>query len=311
MAQDRTTDEKFYHRPVMVEEVVELVAPVIPGVVVDATFGGGGHSRRLLDEFGEDVTLIGLDRDPEALANAAGLGIKFVEGNFADISSIVRGHELAPLAAVLFDFGVSSRQLDESERGFSYRHEGPLDMRMGPDARLTAGEIVNTWDEARLAMTIREYGDEPMARRIARAIVAGRPFETTTQLSTVVAQTMPAARRRAGHPARRTFQAIRIAVNTELDAIRDGIDGALDLIEPGGRVIAISYHSLEDRIVKQRFAAGAKGCTCPPELPVCGCGNTAEIRLLTRRPMRATPDEIASNNRARSAVLRAAERLAA
>ncbi len=311
MAQDSTRDKPVYHRPVLEEEVVGLLAPVMPGVVIDATFGGGGHSRRLLDEFGGDVRLIGIDRDPEALANAAGLGIDVIEANFSDIASLADSHVDAPVAGVLFDFGVSSHQLDEARRGFSYRHDGPLDMRMGPDAPTSAAEIVNDWDEARLAALIREFGEEPMARRVARAIVAARPIESTARLSTVIAQTMPAARRRAGHPARRTFQAIRIAVNAELDAIRDGLDGALELVRPGGRVLAISYHSLEDRIVKQRFAAGATGCTCPPDLPVCGCGNTAEIRVLTRKPIRASAEEIERNNRARSAVLRAAERLAA
>lgn len=311
MAQDWTKDKPVYHRPVLVEEVVGLLAPVMPGVVIDATFGGGGHSRRLLDEFGDDVSLIGIDRDPEALANARDLGLEVIEGNFSEIASLAGSHIEAPVAGVLFDFGVSSHQLDQARRGFSYRSEGPLDMRMGPDATTTADEIVNEWDEESLARVIREFGEEPLARRIARAIVAARPVKSTAQLSTVVAETMPAARRRAGHPARRTFQAIRIAVNQELDAIREGLDGALELVRPGGRVLAISYHSLEDRIVKQRFAAGATGCTCPPGLPVCGCGNTAELRLLTRKPIRASADEIEANNRARSAALRAAERLAA
>jgi 16S rRNA (cytosine1402-N4)-methyltransferase len=184
-------------------------------------------------------------------------------------------------------------------------------MRMGPDARTTAWSVVNEWDQRELARILRQYGEEPLANRYAGAIVRARPIETTGQLSTVIAQAAPAARRRAGHPARRTFQAIRIAVNDELDAVRSGVDQALGMVRAGGRVIAISYHSLEDRIVKQRFVEGARGCTCPPDLPVCGCGNTAEIRILTRKPVRASVDEITANNRARSAVLRAAERLAA
>jgi len=293
-----------------VDEVVELLAPVMPGVVVDATFGGGGHTRRLLDEFGEDVTVVGIDRDPDAVANAAGLAATVIQGNFADLDGLVRAVTKEPVAGVLFDFGVSSHQLERAERGFSYRTEGPLDMRMGPDARVSAAQIVNEYDMSELARIIRELGEEPHARRIARAIVAARPIESTAMLSTVIARAMPAARRRAGHPARRTFQAIRIAVNSELEAVAGGVAKAIDLVRPGGRVVAISYHSLEDRIVKTEFARRAKGCTCPPDLPVCGCGNTTEVRILTRKPLRASAAEIESNNRARSAVLRAVEKVA-
>jgi 16S rRNA (cytosine1402-N4)-methyltransferase len=289
MNQDREKMDGGYHRPVLVDEVVTLLAPVLPGVVIDATFGGGGHSRRLLDEFGGEVTVVGIDRDPDALENARGMGVVAVEGNFGNITELVR----------------------VASRGFSYRHDGPLDMRMGPDAPFTAAEVVNTWSEAHIARIIREYGEEPMARRIARAIVAARPFDSTARLSTAIAEAMPAARRRAGHPARRTFQAIRIAVNGELDALREGIDQAIGLVGVSGRIVAISYHSLEDRIVKRRLVEGATGCTCPPDLPVCGCGNTAELRILTRKPVRASQAEIEANNRSRSAVLRAAERLAA
>ncbi|HEU4895486.1 MAG TPA: 16S rRNA (cytosine(1402)-N(4))-methyltransferase RsmH [Acidimicrobiia bacterium] len=310
MDQDHDREEADYHRPVLAEVVVELMAPVIPGVVVDATFGGGGHTRRLLDEFGEDVTVIALDRDPEALANAGGLPATVVEANFADIGAAVGSITDTPISGVLFDFGVSSHQLDTAGRGFSYRHEGPLDMRMGPDAGLTADTIVNEWPAAEIARIIRQYGEEPLGRRIADAIVAARPIDSTATLSTVIADAMPAARRRAGHPARRTFQAIRIAVNEELEAVASGVSSAVDLVRPGGRVIAISYHSLEDRIVKQEFAARARGCTCPPDLPVCGCGNSAEVRILTRKPIRASAEEIEINNRARSAVLRAVEKVA-
>jgi 16S rRNA (cytosine1402-N4)-methyltransferase len=311
MSQDRSSDDRDYHRPVLAQEVVDLLAPVLPGVVVDATYGGGGHSRRLLDEYGEDVTIIGIDRDPEAVANAAGAGVIAVQGNFADLDTLVEGLVDDPISAVLFDLGVSSHQLDEAKRGFSYRQEGPLDMRMGPDTTMTAAEVVNEWPEERLADVIRRFGEDPLAGRIAAAIVAARPFQTTSQLATVIAEVMPAARRRAGHPARRTFQALRIAVNDELEAIISGLDRAIEVIEPGGRVLAISYHSLEDRIVKRRFARGATGCICPPELPVCGCGNSAELRILTRKPIRPSAEEIESNNRARSAVLRAAEKVAA
>jgi 16S rRNA (cytosine1402-N4)-methyltransferase len=310
MDQDPDRREAEYHRPVLAEVVVELMAPVLPGVVVDATFGGGGHTRRLLDEFGDDVTVIALDRDPEALANARGLRASVVEANFAHIGAAVNSVTDEAVSGVLFDFGVSSHQLDEAGRGFSYRREGPLDMRMGPDAGLTADEIVNKWPAADIARIIRRYGEEPMGKRIANAIVAARPIDSTATLSTIIADAMPAARRRAGHPARRTFQAIRIAVNEELEAVASGVSEAVDMVRPGGRVIAISYHSLEDRIVKQEFAARARGCTCPPDLPVCGCGNSAEVRVLTRKPIRAGAEEIETNNRARSAVLRAVEKLA-
>jgi 16S rRNA (cytosine1402-N4)-methyltransferase len=316
MSQDRDKrggDEGHsdFHRPVLEHEVAGLLAPVLPGVVVDATFGGGGHTRRLLKEFGESVTVVAIDRDPEALANASALGVAVVEGNFADLGRLVTTVTDEPVSGVLFDFGVSSHQLDEADRGFSYRHDGPLDMRMGPDARYTAAEVVNEWPVERLADVINRYGEEPLARQIARAIVAGRPYESTGQLSTVVAAVIPAARRRAGHPARRTFQALRMAVNDELDAVGAGLDQAIQILRPLGRVVAISYHSLEDRIVKRRFALGATGCICPPDLPVCGCDNSAELRILTRKAIRPSADEIETNNRARSAVLRAAEKVAA
>jgi len=311
MSQDQDRNGRDYHRPVLADEVAGLMAPVLPGVVVDATFGGGGHARRLLDEFGEDVTVIGIDRDPAALVNARDLGVVAIQGNFSELSALVSSIVPAQISAVLFDFGVSSHQLDDPSRGFSYRNDGPLDMRMGPDAEQSAAEVVNEWPEDRLTDVIRRFGEEPLARRIARAIVAARPLQSTSQLSTVIAEALPAARRRAGHPARRSFQAIRIAVNGELEAVSRGLDQAVEIIRPGGRVVAISYHSLEDRIVKRRFVSGATGCTCPPEMPVCGCGNTAELRILTRKPIRATSAEIADNNRARSAVLRAVEKVAA
>ncbi len=311
MNQDQSKEQVGYHRPVLVEEVVALMAPVVPGVVVDATFGGGGHTRRMLDEFGDEVTVIAIDRDPDALANVRDTRVTALEGNFADIDMLVHSVTEEPVAGVLFDFGVSSHQLDEAARGFSYRQEGPLDMRMGPDATVTAAEIVNEWPGDELARIIRAHGEEPLARRIASAIVAARPIDSTATLSTVIASAMPAARRRVGHPARRTFQAIRIAVNDELAAVAAGVGKAIDLVRPRGRIVAISYHSLEDRIVKQEFAARAIGCTCPPDMPVCGCGNTAEVRILTRRPIRASAEEVAVNNRARSAVLRAVEKVAA
>jgi 16S rRNA (cytosine1402-N4)-methyltransferase len=310
MSQTREEEGMAYHRPVLVDEVIELIRPVMPGVVIDATFGGGGHSRSMIEEFGDDVEIVGIDRDPQAVANGAALGVRVVEANFSEVGDVAASTAVTP-AAILFDFGVSSHQLDRPERGFSYRNDGPLDMRMGPDAAATAAEIVNEWPLEDLTRIIRRYGEEPMARRIASAIVDARPLDSTTRLADIVANSLPQARRRAGHPARRTFQAIRIAVNGELEAIESGLDGAIDTLEPGGRVLAISYHSLEDRLVKRRFVKGAEGCTCPPGLPVCGCGNSASLRILTRKPIRASDEEVRSNKRARSALLRAAEKVAA
>lgn len=310
MSQTREEEGSGYHRPALVDEVIELIRPVMPGVVIDATFGGGGHSKSMIEEFGDDVEVIGIDRDPEAVANGAAIGVRVIEANFSEVGEVAASSSVNP-AAILFDFGVSSHQFDRPERGFSYRNDGPLDMRMGPDAPTTAAEIVNEWPVDDLTRIIRRFGEEPMARRIASAIVDARPLESTSRLADVVAGSLPQARRRAGHPARRTFQAIRIAVNSELEAIESGLDGAIEALEPGGRVLAISYHSLEDRLVKRRFVAGAEGCTCPPGLPVCGCGNTASLRILTRKPIRASEAEVQSNKRARSALLRAAEKVAA
>ncbi len=300
-----------YHRPVLAAEVVELFRPVLPGVVVDATFGGGGHTRRLLDAFGDRVRMIAIDRDPDAAAQAEGLGVTFLAGDFRDLARLLDGIGVTGLRGVLFDLGVSSHQLDTPSRGFSYRKTGPLDMRMDPSAPLTAATIVNTWPVEDLVRILREWGEEPHAERIAGAIVAARPLHTTTELAEVVADAVPAVRRRRGHPARKTFQALRIATNDELAAISSGLDAAIDLLEPGGRCVAISYHSLEDRIVKQRLREGAGECVCPPELPVCGCGARAELRILTPKPVTPSADEIAANARARSARLRAAEKVAA
>ena len=311
MSQGQASSDDGYHRAVLADEVIELMAPVIPGVVVDATFGGGGHSRRLLDEFGDDVKIIAIDRDPEALANASGLGVTAVEGNFAHLGELIEPVLRTKVSGILFDFGISSHQIDEPSRGFSYRYDGPLDMRMGPDAATTASEVVNKWSESQLANVIRRFGQEPMASRIAARIVRGRPYQTTRQVAAVIAEVLPAARRRAGHPARRTFQAIRIAVNDELTAIESGLDQAIEMAMPGGRVVAISYHSLEDQLVKRRFVRGSVDCICPPDLPVCGCGETVELRVLTRKPIRPTSEEVAANNRARSAILRASEKAAA
>jgi 16S rRNA (cytosine1402-N4)-methyltransferase len=300
----------YHHVPVMTDRVAHWLGP-IGGLIVDATFGGGGHSRVLIDA-NESTRILALDRDPDAGAQAAGLGprVRFRLADFRELEDVLTEEECDAIDGALFDLGVSSHQLDVGERGFSYRTAGPLDMRMGPDAPITAGSIVNEWDERDIASVLRRFGEERHAGRIASAIVAARPIEDTLRLAGVVADAMPArSRRTGGHPARRTFQALRIAVNDELTALSDALDVAVRVLRPGGRVAVISYHSLEDRIVKRRFVAGARTCTCPPDLPVCACDTVAELRILTRGGETPAPAEIEKNPRARSARLRVAEKI--
>jgi 16S rRNA (cytosine1402-N4)-methyltransferase len=305
----------FEHRPVMVDEVVDLLRPVPAGLIADATVGAGGHSAAILTELPQ-VSVLGLDRDEDALRAAATTLAPFGERvtlrriRFDALAATMEELDVDRLAGALLDLGVSSPQFDRADRGFSYRQEGPLDMRMDRSQAGTAADIVNGEDEESLGRLLRAYGDERYARRIAHAIVAARPLHTTTELASVVRDAIPApARRRGGHPARRTFQALRIAVNDELEALPVALDEVIDRLLPGGRCAVISYHSGEDRIVKERFRAAATGgCTCPPGMP-CTCGATAvvrELRPLKRRPSTA---ERAANPRADSAVLRAIERL--
>jgi 16S rRNA (cytosine1402-N4)-methyltransferase len=305
------------HQPALVAEVVDFLAPALDtgGTLVDATLGRGGHARALLDAA-ERARLVGIDRDAVALeesrANLAEFSdrTRFVRGDFKEIASLLERLGDAEVRGVLFDLGVSSPQLDEPERGFGYRTEGPLDMRMDLSQELTAGDVVNDYPVAQLTSVIRRYGEERFASRIARAIERSRPIETTTRLADVVKEAIPAATRRTGpHPARRTFQAIRIEVNGEITALEAALPTAVEVLEPGGRVAVISYHSLEDRIVKRYFNEEARGCTCPPEFPVCRCDAHARVRVLTRRPIRPPEAEIQHNPRASSAKLRVAERL--
>jgi len=307
------TMDQTYHEPVLVDDVIDLFAPVATGSIVDGTFGGGGHSRALLDEY-PDLRMIGIDRDPAAIRQAPhDPRLSVVQANFADLARVIADEVSGPadgapvVDGILLDLGVSSHQLDAPERGFSYRHGGPIDMRMGPDAEVDASQIVNTWSRDDLVGIFRRYGEERFAGRIADAIIAARPIDDTAALAEVVAAAVPARARRPGHPARRVFQALRIAVNDELGSLETALESAISSIRQGGRIVVISYHSLEDRMVKQRFAAGATGCTCPPDLPVCGCGNASELRLLGRVLPSAV--EIERNPRSRSAVLRAAERV--
>jgi 16S rRNA (cytosine1402-N4)-methyltransferase len=304
--------QAFEHRPVMVVEVVSLLAAVPPGVVVDATVGGGGHARALLEAH-PDLRLVGIDRDADALAAAARTLATFGDrvvglhhARFDRLGKLVSG----PVAGVLFDLGVSSHQLDRVERGFSYRLDGPLDMRMDRSEAGTAADLVNNADESTLARMLAVSGEGRFARRIARRIVERRPLTTTGELAEAVRSAIPAASRRTGgHPARRAFQAIRIAVNDELAALGPALDTAIGLLAPGGRCVALAYHSGEDRIVKERFGVAATGgCTCPPGLP-CACGARPLVRLLNRGARKPTAAEVRANPRAESARLRACERL--
>jgi 16S rRNA (cytosine1402-N4)-methyltransferase len=309
--------QEFAHQPVMVDQVVTILAGVPPGLLLDATVGAGGHSQALL-LASPQLTLLGLDRDTEALAAAAltlgdldqGGRVQLRHARFDALSSEVAALGDRPVTAVLFDLGVSSPQLDVAERGFSYRVDGPLDMRMDRSAGLTAGDVVNSYSEDALTRLFAANGEGRFARRIARSIVAARPLDRTLPLAEVVKAAIPApARRRGGHPAKRVFQAVRIEVNDELAVLAAGLDAGLDVLAPGGRCVVLSYHSGEDRLVKERFRrAVSGGCVCPPGLP-CVCGATPEFRFVHRGSRVPSPAEASANPRARSAHLRAIERL--
>ncbi|HEV2757051.1 MAG TPA: 16S rRNA (cytosine(1402)-N(4))-methyltransferase RsmH [Actinomycetota bacterium] len=307
------------HRPVLAGEVVDLLLPALEGagraVFVDATLGRAGHALRILDAA-PDAHLVGIDRDPDALeacrANLAGHSgrVTLVRDDFQDLAAVLERLGVEAVRGVLLDLGVSSPQLDAADRGFSYRSDGPLDMRMDPGQRVSAHDVVNRYEQKDLARVISRYGEERFAARVARAIVARRPVERTSELAEIVRDAIPAATRRTGgHPAKRTFQALRIEVNGEITRLERVLPQTVDVLDPGGRVAVISYHSLEDRTVKRFFNDEARGCTCPPDFPVCTCGAQARIKVLSRRPITPTEDEMNANPRARSAKLRAAERL--
>jgi 16S rRNA (cytosine1402-N4)-methyltransferase len=306
------------HTPVLAGELIELADPRPGETAVDCTVGGGGHARLIADRLGPAGTLIGVDRDPLAEERFAALAAEVqCETRFIRADFVTALHELRVerLTAdlVYLDLGMSSMQVDTWERGFSYAYDAPLDMRMDPAQDLTAAEIVNTWDERRLARLLREYGEERYASQIARAIGRVRrreEFHSTQQLVDAIKTGVPIpAQFAGGHPAKRTFQALRIAVNDELVQLEEALPIAWDLLGTGGRLAAISFHSLEDRMVKRFLTARARGCICPPELPVCGCGRQPEAELLTRRAVAPTPGEVAANPRSRSAHLRAARKL--
>ena len=308
MDQPTPTDQP-YHEPVMVDEVLHWLAPASEGWILDGTFGGGGHSRAILRRF-PLARVVGIDRDPDALSQAdPDPRLTVVEGNYRDLGRIIDGGPSSGrIDGILLDLGVSSHQLDDAGRGFSYHAAGPVDMRMGPDAPRTAAELIDDADVDELTDILRRYGEEKFARRIAAAIVDERPFASTAELADCVARAVPAAARRRKHPARKTFQALRIAVNDELGGLEDALRAGIDHLEPGGRFVVIAYHSLEDRIVKQTFADRARGCTCPPDLPVCACGADPDLVVLSRKAIKPSPDEVGRNPRARSAVMRVAER---
>lgn len=309
------------HIPVLQAETLKYLEPREGGVYVDCTIGLGGHARAVLERIGPAGLLIGIDRDPAALEiawrelAAYRERLVLIRDNFQNLRRILERFSIGAVDGFLFDLGVSSLQLDTPERGFSYWNDAPLDMRMDPRQPITAYHLVNGLTEDELERIIREFGEERWSRRIAQFIVrerARQPIETTGQLVDVIKSAIPAAARRSGgHPARRTFQALRIAVNNELSGLADAIKDAVSLLRAGGRICVISFHSLEDRVVKQTFKELSRGCVCPPDMPACRCGHKPQIKVLTTKPVVPTANEVEANPRARSARLRAAERLGA
>ena len=311
---------EFQHQPVLMNQTLNSLKLRPGGVYLDGTLGGGGHTEAILQATEPDGKVIGLDQDDEALAAASQrlkpFGERFcpIRANFAEMEQVLAAEGIAGLDGVLLDIGVSSHQLDEPERGFSYMQDGPLDMRMDRRGGQTAADLVAELSESELANLIYRYGEEKFSRRIARRIVEQRaqtPIESTKQLAELISAAIPAAQRRKEkqHPAKRTFQALRIAVNDELGVLERGLVAAFASLKSGGRLSVITFHSLEDRMVKNYFAGLAKGCECPPEFPVCVCGKQPQALLITKRPQTATEDELQSNPRARSAKLRTVEKL--
>lgn len=313
---------EYRHVPVMLTEVLDLLAPHAGQIACDCTLGGAGHSVELARRVAPDGLLVGIDQDDMALAaagerlqrEAPASDVLLLKGNFGDLDDLLVKAEVPGVDCFLFDLGVSSPQLDIAERGFSYHEDAPLDMRMDPgNNTTTAAEVINTYNEADLARILRVFGDERHARGIARAIVRTRerrPIQTTLEFANLVRDAIPARdRRHGGHPARKSFQAIRIEVNHETEVLDRGLRAAIRWANPGARIAVISYHSLEDRIVKHAFHEMSQGCICPPDLPVCACGHVPIVQVNTRKPLVASEDEVAANPRARSALLRVATKL--
>ncbi|MCM1577533.1 MAG: 16S rRNA (cytosine(1402)-N(4))-methyltransferase RsmH [Ruminococcus sp.] len=305
---------EFEHISVMLGECIEGLAVEPEGVYIDGTCGGGGHSYEIAKRL-KGGRLIGIDRDPDAVKAAGerlkGLPAKVVMGNFDCMGDIAREEGVDKVSGILLDLGVSSYQLDSAERGFSYHNDGDLDMRMSKEG-ISAKDIVNGSSKEELVRILYEYGEEKFAPRIAESIVRQReqkPIETTLELAELVKAAVPAKFRREKNPCKKTFQALRIAVNGELSHLDKALDEAFGLLKTGGRLCVITFHSLEDRMVKQRFAAWCKGCTCPPDFPVCVCGNTPKGKLINRKPIEAGEEELSRNNRSRSAKLRIIEKI--
>jgi 16S rRNA (cytosine1402-N4)-methyltransferase len=304
------------HTPVLLTQAIDGLALRPNAICIDATLGGGGHAEAILRAIGPQGRLLGLDADPNALSRVHTRLARFagqttlVQANFRDLGAVAVANGFPAVDAILMDLGVSSYQLWEAERGFSFTSSGPLDMRMDPNTELTADEIVNTWPQDELADIIYRYGEEPRSRRIARAIVSARPLHTTAELADVIAKAVSVRKdRNRIHPATRSFQAFRITVNDELGALEEALPQALALLASGGRLVVITFHSLEDRLVKQFMQREARDCLCPPDLPACRCGHEAQLRIRTRKPIQPNEGEVAVNPRSRSAKLRIAERL--
>ena len=307
----------FEHRPVLLDEVIEYLNIDPSGIYVDGTIGGGGHALAIVQRL-TTGRLIGLDQDEEAI-DAAGMRLKdykdkvtIVRSNFHEIKDVLNGLNIDEANGILLDLGVSSHQLDTPERGFSYREDAPLDMRMDQRHKKTARDIVNEYSEAELYRIIRDYGEDRFAKNIAKHIVRARqdkPIETTFQLNEIIKAAIPAkVRATSGHPSKRTFQAIRIELNRELDVLKESLDDMIDLLKPGGRLAIITFHSLEDRIVKENFKVNENPCICPPDFPVCVCGRKPKGRIITKKPVLPSEEEIEENSRSKSAKLRVFER---
>ncbi|MDO4939309.1 MAG: 16S rRNA (cytosine(1402)-N(4))-methyltransferase RsmH [Lachnospiraceae bacterium] len=309
----------FNHKSVLLKESIEALNIRPDGIYVDGTLGGAGHSSEICRRLGPNGRLIGIDQDRDAIEASAerlkeyGSQVTIVRDNYENTASVLKGLNIYKVDGILLDLGVSSYQLDTGERGFSYQHEAPLDMRMDDRNPMTAADIVNGYSLQELARVIREYGEDRFAQNIAKHICAERekaPVETTTQLAEIIKQAIPMKlRATGGHPAKRTFQAIRIELNRELTVLKDSIGTMTDLLNPGGRLCIITFHSLEDRIVKEAFRKAENPCTCPPDFPVCVCGNVSKGKVITRKPILPGEEELAENRRSESAKLRVFERV--
>lgn len=308
------------HLPVLITDAVSALLPRAGGVYIDGTFGGGGHARAILEASAPTGRVLAIDADPEAMLRAGRLqaepGIADrvipVQANFAALAEIAREHDFTQVDGILLDLGVSSFQLDQAERGFAFSHDGPLDMRFDPDRGSPASVLVNELPERELADLIWKLGEEPGSRRIARAIVGARkggPIDSTGRLADVVQRALGGRQGRQTHPATRTFQALRMATNDELGSLATALNGAVEILAPGGRLVVIAFHSLEDRLVKQFIEREQATCLCPPQFPVCVCQHQPRLRKITKRALKPSTDEIAANSRARSAVMRVAEKL--